>query len=193
MRPVSQKMKDGWRREDKTGDYRPTVRATITRQQLQRFPYSTRLAMGGDWDHQRYRKGNYTSIIFGDDSRPIELRGIKNFQWSRSLEQDVATATLTIKNTELVAIGERDDDGDDDHHGGREGDDDSHHEDRNDHHEDYDRPGRLTYNRGVTYDDHGWHYDQDAAEKNPWGYGGAGPWRNLIVPDRLVKTYEGYG
>ncbi len=170
MRPVSDKMSDGWKREDKTGEYRPTVRATIQRIQLQRFPYSTRRAAGGDWDHQRYRKGNYTSVIFGDDSRPVELQGIKHCTWQRSLEQDVATCTLTIKNTELVAIGQKDD-----------------------HPEDYDRPGRLTYNRGIDYDDHGWHEESNAEQKNPWGYGANRPWRNFIVPDRLVKTYEGYG
>lgn len=179
MRPVPPKMTTGWKREDKTGAYRPHVRATIQRVQLQRFPYDTSKADGGDYAHQRYRKGSYTSVVFGDDSRPIELRGIKNCTWQRSLDQDVATCTLTIKNTELLRIGEADDNP-----------------------EDFDKPGYLTYNRGIQYGQQdvppmprasGWHYDPDAAQKNPWGYGGSGPWRNLIVPDRLVKTYEGYG
>lgn len=179
MRPVPPKMTNGWKREDKTGAYRPHVRATIQRVQLQRFPYDTSKAMGGSYEPQRFTKGSHTSIIFGNDSRPVELRGIKNYSWQRSLDQDVATCTLTLKNTELLAIGQADD-----------------------HPEDFDKPGYLTYNRGIQYGQQnvppnprasGWHYDPDAAQTNRWGYGGSGPWRNLIVPDRMVKTYEGYG
>jgi len=179
VRPVSQKMTDGWKREDKTGEFRPHVRATIQRLQLQRFPYDTAKAQGGDWDHQRYRKGSYTSVIFGDDSRPVELRGIKTSSWQRSLDQDVATCTLVMKNTELQPIGLVDADP-----------------------ETFDRTGYLTYNRGITYGQQdvppnprasGWHVDHDAQDTNRWGYGLSGPWADLIVPDRMVKTYEGYG
>lgn len=180
MRPVTAKMTDAWKREDKTGEYRPHVRATIQRVQLQRFPYDTAKAQGGDWDHQRYRKGDFTSVLFGDDSRPLELHGIKSCSWERSLDQDVATCTIVMKNTVPVPIGQSDPDQPND----------------------FDLPGHLTYNRGITYGTQdappipgasGWHVDPNAAANNPWGYGGNGPWRNLIVPDRLVKTYEGYG
>ena len=110
MRPITEKMQEGWEREDKTGEYRPHVRVTIQRVQLQRFPYNTKRADGGDWEHQRYRKGQHTSVIFGDDSRPIELRGIKSFSWNRSLDQDVATATLEMINSEIQVIGQEDPD-----------------------------------------------------------------------------------
>ena len=38
MRPVSAKMEEGWKREDKTGEFRPCVRATIQRLQRQKCP-----------------------------------------------------------------------------------------------------------------------------------------------------------
>lgn len=169
MRPITPKMQEGWEREDKTGEYRPHARATIQRLQLQNFPYDTSKAIGGDWDHQRYRKGSWTSVIFGDESRPIELRGIQSLSWSRSLDQDVATATLVIKNSELTPIGVVGDP------------------------EYFDDPGHFTYNRGVLYDEQGWHVDDTASASNEWGFEGHPGLRNLIVPDRLVKTYEGYG
>lgn len=166
MRPISAKMESGWRREDKTGEYRPRVRATIQRLQLQLFPYDTSKAQGGDWDHQRARKGSYSSVIFGDESRPIELHGIKNYTWQRSLDQDVATCSMTIDNTKMTPLGQVDPDstlfGD---------------------------PGYMTYNRGIHYTSEGWKRDPDS---NRWGLEN-NEWRNLLVPDRLVKTYEGYG
>lgn len=170
MRPVPAKMTDGWRREDKTGEYRPTVRATIQRTRLKKFPYNTALADGGDYEHQRYKRGVYTSVVFGEENRPLELRGIKSCSWERSLDQDVATCTIVMKNSELLPIGAVDL-----------------------HPEDFDKPGFFTHNRGISYDDEGWHRDPDATSKSPWGYGPSGPWINLIIPDRLVKTYEGYG
>lgn len=170
MRRVSQKMKDGWRREDKTGEYRPIVRATIQRGYLHRFPYDTALADGGDWNERRRRHGTYTSWIFGAHTRPLELRGIKTCSWQRSLDQDVATCTITMKNSELQMIGRNDSDP-----------------------QSFDRPGYFTYNRAIYYDASGWHRDPDAPENNPWGYGQSGPWVNLLIPDRIVKTYEGYG
>lgn len=43
-----------------------------------------------------------------------------------------------------------------------------------------DNPGWLTYNRG-----------NPTVDPNPWGYEANG-WRGILVPDRVVRTYEGY-
>lgn len=45
-----------------------------------------------------------------------------------------------------------------------------------------DKPGWMTYNRGNT-----------TVEPNPWGYTDETGWQGIFVPDRVVKTYEGYG
>lgn len=169
MRIVPEKMTEGWKREDKTGDFRPVARVTIQRVNLQRFPYDTAMVAGGDWDIQRHRKGHYTSVIFGEDAPVIELTGLQEVTWDRSTDQDVATCTITMINSEVKAIGEIDDDS-----------------------TTFDSPGAFTYNRGMMWTSQGPQIDPDAPINNPWGYGQS-RWRNLIVPDRMIRTYEGYG
>jgi len=46
----------------------------------------------------------------------------------------------------------------------------------------FDQPGHFTYNRGDT-----------TVSANRWGYTDDTGWNGRIVPDRLIRTYEGYG
>lgn len=156
MRSVPPAMTTAWKAQLKGGDAAPTVRATIQRAELHKFDYDTALAPGGDnnFVNDRSRAGIFSSIIFGDASPLRELRNIKSFTWSRSLDQDIAQATLVLLNSEITPIG-----------AAGQGDD-------------FDQPGYFTYNRGDN--------------TNPWGYGDNG-WNGIIVPDRIIKTYEGYG
>lgn len=164
MRPVSEAMTAAWKSTDKTGgDRRPTVRATIQRAELQKFDYDTATAPGGDLEPERHRRGTFTSIIFGDISSAIELNTIQSVEWSRSVDQDVATCTIELLNTRGTPIGSADDD-DYSPNG------------------DFDLPGDLTYNRGAA----------DTLD-NRWGHDTDTGWQNLISTDRLIKTYEGYG
>lgn len=144
MRDVSAAMTAAWRAPDKTGDRRPTVRATLQIWQLQKFPYDTDTAPGSDYK-TRHRNGNFNSAIFGEAHPVRELPSIKSLSWGRSVDQDVATATLTMFNSENSPVGVLAED---------EGT--------------LDRPGYLN-----------WEADT--------------PWRDHLVPDRIVKTYEGYG
>lgn len=48
--------------------------------------------------------------------------------------------------------------------------------------DDFDTPGALTFNRG----------DQQI-QVNRWGQDAETGWNGMIVPDRLIRTYEGYG
>jgi hypothetical protein len=161
MRKVSAQVEERITNPDKTGPRRPVVRATIQRAQLQRFSYDTADAPGGDLGPDKNGRGVFTSIIFGDDSSLAELRSIKTMKWDRSVEQDVASATLTLLNAERAPIGNAADDSPQD---------------------ELDLPGWYTYNRG-----------DETVYENPWGYTSDTGWNNLIAPDRLVKTYEGYG
>lgn len=158
MREVPAAMTAAWKSETKTGSKRPVVRATVQKVNLKRFEYDTEQAMGGDFDHQRRRRGVFTSIIFGDDSGVRELRNIRSISWTRALSQDVAECTLVLKNTELTPIGNAQDVS---------------------HTGDFDMPGYMTYNRGEV--------------ANPWGFTAETGWNGVLVPDRLVRTYEGYG
>ena len=161
MREVPPDMTAAWLAPDKTGDRRPVVRATLQKVKLIRHEYDTSLAPGGDWETQRPRTGNFTTIVMGSDGEFVELRNIKTFTWSRSVNQDVAEATMTLHNAEVVPIGTANDFSTSD---------------------DFERPGEMTFSRGDgTLDD------------NPWGYPTDNAWNGSLVPDRLVRTYEGYG
>lgn len=48
--------------------------------------------------------------------------------------------------------------------------------------DDWENPGQLTYNRG-----------KQTMSTNRWGYSADTGWIDVIGPDRLVRTYEGYG
>lgn len=161
-RDVPQSMTDGWKSETKIGEHRGVVRATIQRAELKKFEYDTAWAAGGSFEQDRHRTGWFTSIIFGDPSRHREIKNIMNYSWERSVEQDVATCTLTLLNTDLAAIGEP--------------------RDNPTSPDEFDKPGYFTYNRGVT-----------TVSENRWGYDIETGWQEVFVPDRVVRTYEGYG
>lgn len=157
MRAVSALMTEIWKSEDKTGPRRPVVRATVQKTHLKKFEYDTAQA-AGDFDHQRNRRGWFTSIVMGDPGGVTEIKNIRSYSWTRSVEQDVAECTITLKNVELTPMGSAE-----------QGDD-------------FDLPGYMTYNRG----------DVNAGNAR-WGYTNDTGWNGKLVPDRLVKTYEGYG
>jgi len=161
MRVVPVAMTDAWKAEDKTGDQRPIVRATISQVKLKRFPYDTRWAPGGDidWEEAKNRTGYFTTLLFGVDQEVREIRNIRSYGWSRSTENDVAECTLTILNTEVSPLGIQE---------------------REEHEGDFDMPGFFSPNRG------------GAEAVSRWGYVASG-WEELYIPDRIVKTYEGYG
>ena len=161
MRVVPQAMTDAWKAALKTGDQRPVVRATVQKGNLHKFDYDTALAAGGNFSNERARTGTFTSMIFGDASDVQEIRNITNYTWTRGVDQDVATCTLTLLNTDLTPIGNADE-------LGREGE--------------FDLPGYFTYNRG-----------QQTISANRWGYDTDTGWQDMLVPDRVVRTYEGYG
>lgn len=162
MRIVPQAMTDAWLSEVRLDDdTRPVVRATIQRVTLHLTEYDCAQAAGADFGHQKGRRGDFASLLFGQNIPPIELRNILRYSWSRSVSQDVAECTIVMLNSELTPLGAQED-------ATQTGD--------------FDLPGYYTPSRGEPL----------ATEPNRWGYTDTG-WENVIVPDRLVKTYEGYG
>lgn len=145
-------MTQAWLAPDKTGDRKPTVRATIQVIKARQFPYDTRDDLN--------RLGFFTSILFGQTATPIELPNIEELRWTRNVDQDTAEATLVLGNSEVVPIGGVNPTGGS---------------------EDFEQQGYLTPSRGTVYD------------VNPWGYDTRTAWSDLLIPDRLVRTYEGYG
>lgn len=166
MRAVPESMTLGWNAPDKTGLRRPVVRATIQNLTGQEYPYDTGDTGGADLvadtfglnasTDVNHRPGNYFSVIFGQDAPVREVPNILAFTWSRSVDQEVATAKLTLLNSEPVPVGTAPVT------------------------KEFDQPGALTYSYGL----------EDSQSK--WGYAENG-WQNVFVPDRVVRTYEGYG
>ena len=146
-------MTAAWLAEDKTGpEGRPTVRATI--QVAQRRSWAV------DMEDELHRLDRLRSYLFGNVHKPVELPNIKSFNWSRSVDQDAAEATLVLSNAQIVPIGFPNPTGDP---------------------EDFEQQGYLSPTRGTTFD------------LNPWGYDERTAWSELLAPDRIVRTYEGYG
>lgn len=160
-RIVPQSMTNGWLNPAKVGPRRPVVRATVQRQMAYRHEYDTAWAQGGSLDgsqdRDKHRTGHFTSLIFGEDSPYREIPNILTMTWDRATGQDAATATLTLLNTEVTAIGEIADAA-----------------------SALDKAGFLSYNRG------------SAKANARWGYQRNG-WADVLVPDMVIKTYEGYG
>ncbi len=135
------------------------VRATVQKVFLRKYPYDLTAVPGGS----RKGTGRFASILFGQVDYPAHIRGIKSFTWSRSVETDVAEATMVLTNTARVGIGEP-----------------------YPYDWEFERFGYLTPNRG-----------DEASGKaiQRWGdvFGERTGWERRFVPDRIIRTYEGYG
>lgn len=151
MKQVDEATKQAWESGDfVTDDRRPMARVTIQKMHINLFDYRYRRSDSVDWHHD----GKFASALFGQKSRPRELRNVKSVKWTRGVEQDVGTCTIQLYNVQGSATVPND--------------------------EEYDFPGWFTPNRGE---------DPFFAE---WGYE-KNRWNRWILPDRLIRTYEGYG
>lgn len=156
MRTISVDTETAWSGRFKGGTAKPMVRASIQKLDQKFITYHLKPADGRLADRRRGR-GKFASAIFGQaDHRPVELRNLRSVKWNRSIDQDLATCTLTLWNQRILRMG------------------DVPTYDPSE----YEIPGWFTYNRGET--------------GNPWGYE-ANRWRHRLVPDRIIRTFEGYG
>lgn len=143
-REVPASMTSAWLNPAKIGPRKPVVRATIQRQNLTKFEYDTAWAQGGSFERDRHIKGDFTSIIFGDASPVLEIPNIMTCSWERTIDQDAATCTITLMNSEEAPLGAPPG-------------------------EEFDRPGHYTYSRQGT----GWEgvFVPDMCVKTYEGYG----------------------
>lgn len=191
------RMEPIWRDEDFIGDNRPVIRATITRPMQKLFTYGLRsLGLQPEVtisstdatavdnlarNPQALFEGEDVTEVYAthwvhDDQQPLELPNIQTCSWTRSVDQDAAEMTLVMLNvhpaSEKVKIGP-----------GRElrlswpgrynyGIGDSVY--------DLDQLGFFSPSRGAT---------QDSAR---WGHH-ANAWAGLLMPDNIIKTFQGYG
>jgi hypothetical protein len=106
-------MTAAWKSPVKTGARRPIVRATIQRTQVRTWTYDTFNMQGGDADRgvDRHGTGAYTSVIFGNNNPVREIKNIQSCSWERTLDQDVATCTIELLNSEVTHRERRSGDG----------------------------------------------------------------------------------
>lgn len=98
----------------------------------------------------------YANHLFSSPEPPKELPNVKSISWSRSVDTDVAEATIEFYNTAPLPLGMKPAYGD------------------------LDQPGFYTAGRGK------------AEFSSRWGHE-PNEWSNLLVPDNILRTYEGYG
>ena len=145
MRTVTATTAQTWQSGDYVGDAgRAMVRATIAHLQNLLVPYGS-------------SGGVYSSVVFGQHDRPVELPNIKSVQWKRAIDSDTATLTMVLYNQAPLPIGEAPE---------QSGD--------------FERAGWYTPTRGT------------GQSPTRWGYA-TNDWQARIVPDAIIKTYEGYG
>lgn len=141
MRTTSSATQTAWLSGDYSGSQRPMVRATIQR-------LSVLL--------KSYAEQQYSSVCFGQANVPLELPNIKDVKWQRSIDNGVATMTMTLYNTRPLPLGSSVLNGD------------------------LDQPGYYSPLRGAN----------SASSRWPHTTNG---WQDWLVPDRIIRTYEGYG
>lgn len=163
MRTVSTATTDAWKAAYKGGTTRPMIRATIEKLQVGLVNYDMtkvkQTSSGGvTRSLPRDTQGSFASAQFCWGNIPVELPNVAALKWSRGVDSDIASATLTLWNTEPLPLGTAPTDG-----------------------YDFDMPGYFSPQRGAT-----------TASTTRWGQTTNG-WQNLIAPDRVIRTFEGYG
>lgn len=172
-----------WRSGDYVGPQRPMARVTVQHPKMalrtyglmSTYSYITSPPRSGtvsinpldglvDPRHGRKVSNTYADLLFTSPNPPRELPNVKSVTWSRSLDSDAATLTLTLYNTVprsadyAFPVGT------------------SIPEDRRD----LDFPGYYTPTRGKS------------RYSSRWGHT-ANEWYGMLLPDNVIRTYEGYG
>lgn len=173
-RTVPMQMTNAWKSQAKIGDQRPVARAVIYKQNMRSFMYDTAWRQGGTFEGVRHRAAYFQSFIFGDTAERREIRNIKSLSWERSVDQDAASCTITLLNSDLAPIGATSDDNE------------------------FDRPGAFTFNHGEVPHDaiqNPWGYSEntgwqdvfmpDMVVKTYEGYGGSSDYSAEHDPNLL--------
>lgn len=164
-----------WRAGVYVGSSRPVARVTVQLPRMKLYSYSltTTYSVIGtsksptgipssvinpqyDSKHGRTIQNVYADFLFHPQGNPKELPSVRSVTWSRAVDQDVATCTITLTNTEIL----------DDAQVPVAGE--------------IDQPGYYSPFRG------------ESAFSSQWGHI-SNEFSKLLLPDSLVRTYEGYG
>jgi Glycosyl hydrolases family 16 len=165
MKTTTTQTLDAFQGAWKGGTDRPMQRATIQRLNV----FSTQYDLDDTAqleDTPSGAKGTFTTIPFAQRDQPVELPNIKSIRWQRSVESEVATMTMVLWNCEILPLGQAPD-----VLTFKDGPVDENA---------YERPGYFTPTRG------------EGNSNQEFGQSTNG-WQGVLVPDRIIRTYEGYG
>lgn len=154
MKVTTDKTQKAWRAPVKAGQSRPMVRATVERSVMREYAYNSDDSPGGNYDHERSRRGTFASVVLGGTADIVEIPNIRSMTWSRSTDNDVAECTIVVSNTTITPLGDLTAS------------------------PDWDNPGALS--------------EREDGSEVLWPHIDSS-WRGRIQPDRLIRTYEGYG
>lgn len=185
MKFVNEEMWAIWESGRFVGDDRPVTRATISKNVV-----STAKAPGRGGG---VRSSDWRTILFGQDLFNVfEIPHLQTVTIDRRLGADASTMTLTFLNqtgTELAANLDEYLDPEVEYSRGPT---------RRDLRE-IGEPGYYTYRRGETEANPNLTLLGEfpafltSAEVNPWNYPRSGDWSDMFIPNRLIRTYQGYG
>ena len=163
MREVTEQTTAAWQSPVKAGDTRPVVRATIEWGNMREVSYNTDDMQGGDFPEEGGVRQR-KGVFRNINFGNHELREVRNIRSiSWSRSVDQDISECTLTLLNTDVTPIGD-------------------ESEVVIGDDFDLPGLFTFSRGA-----------QAASAARWGYDTDTGWSQQIVPDRLVRTYEGYG
>ena len=129
--------------------------------------------------HVLKKRDTYHTVLFDQGGQGTEIPNISRVNIDRRIDSDAASMTMVIKNfTRPFA----NDNLDRTHTGQVPGSPGVQAPSRRKL-KDLGRPGVYTFRRGVAVDSDG---------NNPWGHNETG-WVDMFIPNRVIRTYQGYG
>jgi hypothetical protein len=163
MRLVSQQTTDAWKGEIKAGPTRPVVRATIEWGRIREYPYNTDDMQGGEEEAEELGVRTRKGVFRSINFNNTDVRELRNV---RSISWSRSVDQDISECTLTLLNTDVTAIGDSEISLGG----------------DADLPGLFTFSRGT---------QPEAQER--WGHAADTGWVKQIIPDRLVRTYEGYG
>jgi len=164
MKQLTSEMWYTWETGNFTGPNRPITRASISKAVL-------------TVKNELFRTQIFTNI-YGDEW--FEIPNIKTISIDRRVGTDASTMTMTISNASTILAGEDLDVGYD---GLVPGENAGSGPTKRELHE-IGAPGSYTFRRGLS--------SSGGGERNPWGHQ-ASAWVDVFLPNRVIKTFQGYG
>lgn len=106
MRFVSTQTMNAWRSTWKGGSTKAVTRATIEEFLMETTPYDSSTIARTATVAPRPVTGVFASGVFNPGRTPRELPNIKEVSWTRTVDSDAATLSMTLWNTEPLPIGQ---------------------------------------------------------------------------------------